>query len=214
MHRLAWLMYTHRKTIKADNVMIMSPNGIFGDYISSVLPEIGEDNVPEKEFDSLMEEILFINEPFENKLAQSDVIIDSKYDGGELIYDPDTGDREDPVSRILNIKLKSSVWFFDKLNEYIEEYINNFRFRDFHFEKTTFPEAKLSKMFKERFARDPYYERFGKIAYFVAEQLEDEQGRAFNTSKRVKVEKQITGELIHQYGRYDLVEIYLSLIHI
>ena len=77
MHRLAWLMYTHRKTIKADNVMIMSPNGIFGDYISSVLPEIGEDNVPEKEFDSLMEEILFINEPFENKLAQSDVIIDS-----------------------------------------------------------------------------------------------------------------------------------------
>lgn len=212
MHRLAWLMYTHRKTIKADNVMIMSPNGIFGDYISSVLPEIGEDNVPEKEFDSLMEEILFINEPFENKLAQSDVIIDSKYDGGELIYDPDTGDGEDTANRILNIKLKSSVWFFDKLNEYIEEYINNFRFRDFHFEKTTFPEAKLSKMFKERFARDPYYERFGKIAYFVAEQLEDEQGRAFNTSKRAKVEKQITGELIHQYGRYDLVEIYRGFL--
>lgn len=36
MHRLAWLLYNY-KTLESDNVMILSPNSIFGDYISEVL---------------------------------------------------------------------------------------------------------------------------------------------------------------------------------
>ena len=74
MHRLAWLLFNNRKTMSADNVMILSPNGIFGDYIAGVLPEVGEDNVPEKEFDSLMEEILFVDCDYETKLEQADRI--------------------------------------------------------------------------------------------------------------------------------------------
>ncbi len=33
MHKLAWLLYNY-KTLESDNVMILSPNSIFGDYIS------------------------------------------------------------------------------------------------------------------------------------------------------------------------------------
>ena len=56
MHRLAWLLYNY-KTLDSDKVMILSPNSIFGDYISDVLPELEENSVPEKEFDSLLEEL-------------------------------------------------------------------------------------------------------------------------------------------------------------
>ena len=50
MHRLAWLLYNY-KTLDSDRGMILSPNSIFGDYISDVLPELEENSVPEKEFD-------------------------------------------------------------------------------------------------------------------------------------------------------------------
>ena len=40
LHRVAFLLYRHRDTIKAQNVTIISPNRVFGDYISNVLPEL------------------------------------------------------------------------------------------------------------------------------------------------------------------------------
>lgn len=48
LHRVAWLLYNRRKYLKSDHVLILSPNALFSDYISQVLPELGEDNVPEK----------------------------------------------------------------------------------------------------------------------------------------------------------------------
>ena len=47
MHKVAYLLYSERGKINNSNVLIMSPNEIFSNYISGVLPEIGEDNVYE-----------------------------------------------------------------------------------------------------------------------------------------------------------------------
>ena len=41
LHRLAFLLYRHKDTLSAGNVAILSPNKVFGDYISNVLPELG-----------------------------------------------------------------------------------------------------------------------------------------------------------------------------
>lgn len=45
MHRAAFLLYKHRDTIKSENILILSPNSIFKDYISDVLPDLGEAEV-------------------------------------------------------------------------------------------------------------------------------------------------------------------------
>ena len=45
MHRAAFLLYKHRETIKSENILILSPNSIFKDYISDVLPDLGESEV-------------------------------------------------------------------------------------------------------------------------------------------------------------------------
>lgn len=50
LHRIAFLLYEDRERLTSQNVLILSPNHIFSDYISNVLPEIGEDNVVQMTF--------------------------------------------------------------------------------------------------------------------------------------------------------------------
>lgn len=45
LHRAAYLLYRYRGNITAENIAIFSPNRIFSDYISDVLPELGEENI-------------------------------------------------------------------------------------------------------------------------------------------------------------------------
>ena len=51
LHRIAYLLYHDRKHLKSSNVLILSPNGVFSDYISHILPELGEENIQEMSFD-------------------------------------------------------------------------------------------------------------------------------------------------------------------
>ena len=50
LHRAAYLLYRYKDTVKADNILIFSPNKIFNDYISSVLPELGEESILQTTF--------------------------------------------------------------------------------------------------------------------------------------------------------------------
>ncbi|MGM0219708.1 HelD family protein [Enterococcus sp. AZ126] len=44
MQRIAYLLYNHRTKITADDILLLSPNSTFIDYISQVLPNLGERN--------------------------------------------------------------------------------------------------------------------------------------------------------------------------
>ena len=50
LHRIAFLLYRFKDRISAQNVTILSPNRVFGDYISNVLPELGEEPIYELSF--------------------------------------------------------------------------------------------------------------------------------------------------------------------
>lgn len=45
LHRVAYLLYTHRERLGATGVLIIGPNSTFLDYISRVLPALGETGV-------------------------------------------------------------------------------------------------------------------------------------------------------------------------
>lgn len=51
LHRIAYLLYHDRKSLKSSNVLILSPNSVFSDYISHILPELGEEQICEMSFD-------------------------------------------------------------------------------------------------------------------------------------------------------------------
>ncbi|MBF6842247.1 DUF2075 domain-containing protein, partial [Acinetobacter baumannii] len=45
LHRVAYLLYTHRDQLAKTGVLILGPNSTFLEYISLVLPELGETGV-------------------------------------------------------------------------------------------------------------------------------------------------------------------------
>lgn len=55
LHRIAFLLYRFKDKIEANNVIILSPNKVFGDYISNVLPELGEEPLCELSFENIAE---------------------------------------------------------------------------------------------------------------------------------------------------------------
>lgn len=53
LHRIAFLLYRFKNRLCGQNVTILSPNKVFGDYISDVIPELGEEPIYQLEFDDL-----------------------------------------------------------------------------------------------------------------------------------------------------------------
>ncbi|WP_372631031.1 UvrD-helicase domain-containing protein [Cohnella sp.] len=53
LHRIAFLLYRYKKTLVSRNILILSPNKVFSDYISNVLPELGEEPIAEIGFDEI-----------------------------------------------------------------------------------------------------------------------------------------------------------------
>ena len=58
LHRAAYLLYRHRGSIRAENICLYTPNGVFTEYISSVLPELGEENIYSITLTDLAQKIL------------------------------------------------------------------------------------------------------------------------------------------------------------
>ncbi|MEG1457398.1 MAG: AAA family ATPase [Bacilli bacterium] len=55
LHRIAFLLYKV-KNLKSNNILIFSPNNVFTEYISSVLPELGEENTLQTTFHDYLSE--------------------------------------------------------------------------------------------------------------------------------------------------------------
>ena len=51
LHRIAYLLYTFRETLKPENMMILAPNPLFLSYISQVLPDLGVERVVQTTFE-------------------------------------------------------------------------------------------------------------------------------------------------------------------
>lgn len=52
LQRVAYLLYHNRKWLDNEHVLLFSPNHIFSDYISTVLPSLGESGIPTETFKS------------------------------------------------------------------------------------------------------------------------------------------------------------------
>jgi len=53
LHRASWLLYTYRRELDRTGVLVVGPNPVFMDYISHVLPLLGEERVEQRAIDDL-----------------------------------------------------------------------------------------------------------------------------------------------------------------
>ncbi len=109
LHRIAFLLYRFREEIAAKDVLIISPNKVFADYISNVLPELGEDQIPEMGMEELANDVLEEKFLFQTFFEQVSSLLET--------HD------EKSIERI---QFKSTFEFLSKLNQYIVHLENNF----------------------------------------------------------------------------------------
>ena len=103
LHRVAYLLYLLKDKIYSENMMIISPNKVFSDYISNVLPELGEEQILQMTFDDIAEHELDEYCEYQNFYSQLSELLEN--------CDPALTKR---------IKFKSTSEFLDKMNEYID----------------------------------------------------------------------------------------------
>ena len=58
LHRAAYLMYRSRDSLTSSRIQIISPSSVFGEYISTVLPELGEENIRSRTMTEIVSDIL------------------------------------------------------------------------------------------------------------------------------------------------------------
>ena len=152
LHRVAFLLYKYKDTITSKDILIISPNKVFADYISNVLPELGEEKIMETGMEELALVLLEKRYRFENFFEQVAKVIENK-------------DSE----YIKRISFKSTHEIISKLNRYAT-YIENELFvpNDLKVGRYYVPYTFIAQKYLA-FSRVPLFKRFAVIARQVAE---------------------------------------------
>ena len=170
LHRIAYLLYHDRENLKSTNVLILSPNGVFADYISHILPELGEENIREMSFD------LFAYRELKDIVG-------------------DCEDRYDQIEHtVLNPKIqdicreKQSPEFVSKLDGFVlrlEDELMNFR--DVEYRGCTLSEKEIIDLFYFKFLDVPLLSRMHSVAEYFIDQVETLRDRDLSDEEREEV---------------------------
>lgn len=170
LHRIAYLLYHDRENLKSSNVLILSPNGVFADYISHILPELGEENIREMSFD------LFAYRELKDIVG-------------------DCEDRYDQIEHtVLNPKIqdicreKQSPEFVSKLDGFVlrlEDELMNFR--DVEYRGCTLSEKEIIDLFYFKFLDVPLLSRMHSVAEYFVDQVETLRDRDLSDEEREEV---------------------------
>ena len=175
LHRIAYLLYTFRDSISSKDILIISPNKVFSDYISNVLPELGEETVPETSMEQILSGVL------EHKYKYQ------TYFGlvNELL--------EKPSSSLINrIAYKASFGFISELDKFILHIENTyFKAADVKLTKyITIPAPLIEEQYL-RFNRYPIRRRFDAMADYMLDMLKIQYTFTVTTTGRNLLKKEI-----------------------
>lgn len=156
LHRAAYLLYKHRDTISARNIIVFSPNSLFNDYISDVLPELGEENIQQTTLSDYLQSELPANLKKENPNDMMEYILTA---GSWAGY----------ARRSAGIRFKSSRLFLDALERYAEYVINlEPRFFDIVLnDSMVFSAAELGELYAGEYCAFPIKRRFEKVRAYA-----------------------------------------------
>lgn len=82
LQRVAYLLYKHRERLTADQIVLFSPNPMFNSYVSTVLPELGEENMQQTTFQEYLDTWLGQEFRVEDPFDQMEVVLAERQDDG------------------------------------------------------------------------------------------------------------------------------------
>ncbi len=136
LHRVAFLMYQGLLTkLYANNIVIISPNELFGKYISEVLPELGEENISNITFENIFSE-----------LFNREICIKSKNETLEEIITCENKVEQKRIKSTMEFKCsKEFVTILNRLIDYFEHRL--IEFRDVYYNGRYIAQRHLLKAF-------------------------------------------------------------------
>ncbi|GIM28788.1 DNA helicase [Clostridium polyendosporum] len=158
LHRVAYLLYNFRKQLH-DKVLILGPNSIFMEYISQVLPSLGEVGVRQQTFTNFVL----------NEIDIDDEIMDfSNYIERIL-----SGDEE----FIKEAKYKNSENFFKKLSDYIKGIEENYFEVNpvTYFGEEIIGVDEIKELFNKHYIYMPLFRRSQKIKRVIISKIKDKR---------------------------------------
>ena len=151
LHRIAFLLY-RIPNLTSSNVVVFTPNKVFSEYISNVLPELGEDNTYDMTFYDLLCQNINEYKDIENFTD----FISRYYKGNVDNYDM--------------IKYKQSDEIIKDIDSYINNLLSTIKFNN-KLEYDNFIEIdteELNNMLNYKYNRFPLFERIKEISKRIA----------------------------------------------
>lgn len=175
LHRIAYLLYALKGEVSSKDILIISPNKVFADYISNVLPELGEETVPETSMEQILSEVLSHKYKFQNFFEQVN----------ELLTKPSDGFVE-------RIQYKATFEFITNLDRFILHMENNyFKAVDVQLTKyVTVPAEFIAEQFR-RFDRHPMRGRFEPMTDYILEMMTVQYSFTVTTAEKNHLKKEI-----------------------
>lgn len=185
LHRIAYLLYHDRKNLKSSSVLVLSPNGVFSDYISHILPELGEENIREMSFD------LFAYKRLKNTVS-------------------DCEDRYDLIERQISglcdeelLKEKQSRDFLDRMEGYLAELEDSLmNFRDIEHRGVVKKEQEIIELFYFKFMDIPLLSRMDAVSEYFIDEVETLKGFDLPEEERDAVKSRF-------YRMYETRDLYV-----
>lgn len=151
LHRVAYLLYHFRGKLTSRDILVISPNKVFADYISSVLPELGEENIARIEMDDVAKSVLGRGFRFQTFYEQVEAL--------SLGISADA--REE-------MEWKSSLDFARQLGQFVRSLkLNNFKAQDLCVPGDTIPAKRLQQMYLAT-GNIPFAQRVKELATAIA----------------------------------------------
>lgn len=174
LHRVAYLLYNYRKELE-DKVLILGPNGIFMEYISQVLPSLGEVGVKQETFAS-----------FALKEMDSELYIMSFDKYLEKILSEDKEFIEDA-------KYKNSYEIIEDLDNLVKEMDKDY----FHVEDVKYfgnlviSKEEIEEMFNKHYEYMPLFRRSEKIKRIILSKIKDKRDeKVWELNEELRKEKE------------------------
>lgn len=169
LHRIAFLLYKI-KNLKSSNVLIFSPNNVFSEYISDVLPELGEENAMNTTFHD-----------FASKYIKEFKSVETFTDFIEKFY---TGKQEN--NKLIKFKLSNNM--INVVENYVKEIEKNIKITGpVETKFDSIDKEYLNYLLKDRFNKLPLFQRIDKIAEHLCDKLGLKQGKQkINFIKQLK----------------------------
>ena len=147
LHRIAFLLY-RLQYLNSNNILIFSPNNVFTEYISDVLPSLGEANTLQTTFADYLASFLTEFKDVENFTD----FVSRYYSYSELF--PEL------------VEYKQSDRIIDDIDAFIDNFVDNCCFVSGfkEGEKNLILKEELNEMLHDRYDRLPLFERIDEMA--------------------------------------------------